>query len=84
MNYKKIHTDNIVNLDVLIANTIPSNTLIKSNNLSDLTNISTARTNLGLGSASTVNIGDAVGTIPIILSSGKLDDNIININGGYF
>ena len=36
-----------------IDNTEPTNVLITTNNLSDLTSASTARTNLGLGSAST-------------------------------
>jgi len=84
MIFKKIHTDNIIGLNALIAWSIPSNTLVNSNNLSDLTNITTARNNLQLGSASTVDIGSTSGTIPVIQLSGKLDDNIININGGYF
>lgn len=84
MIFKKIHTDNIIGLNAIIAGSIPTNTLINSNNLSDLTNITTARNNLQLGSASTANIGSTSGTIPVIQLSGKLDDNIININGGYF
>lgn len=36
---------------------------LKSNNLSDLTNLTTARTNLGLGGAAVLNVGTAAGTV---------------------
>lgn len=39
---------------------------IDSNNLSDLTSASMARTNLGLGTAATVNTGTSGGTIPLL------------------
>lgn len=43
---------------------IPTGVLLQSNNLSDLNNISTARNNLGLGSAALTNIGFTSGATP--------------------
>lgn len=41
-------------------------------NLSDLTNVATARTNLGLGTAATVNTGGTANLIPKLDGSGRL------------
>lgn len=48
---------------IISANTTAAGALQKSNNLSDLTSASSARTNLGLGTAATENIGTGAGTV---------------------
>ena len=45
------------------ATTVASTAALKANNLSDLTNVSTARTNLALGGAAVLNVGTAGGTV---------------------
>lgn len=47
--------------------------LAAASNLSDLGSASTARANLGLGTAATVNTGTTSGTLPLLNSSGRLD-----------
>lgn len=48
------------------AATVQGLALLKANNLSDLASITTARTNLGLGTSSIVNIGTSGSTIPLL------------------
>jgi hypothetical protein len=45
---------------------VASDALLKSNNLSDLSNTTTARTNLGLGTAAVTNTGTSAGNVPTI------------------
>lgn len=59
----------VVNRAYLIGYTT-SQLLKKSNNLSDLTNVGTARANLNLGTAAIYNTGTASNTIPLLTASG--------------
>ena len=62
-----IRSATIKDLDTIIANK-----LAKASNLSDLTNTATARTNLGLGSSATQNVGTASGNVVQLDSSARL------------
>jgi len=46
--------------------------LSQNNNLSDVANVSTSRTNLGLGTASTLNVGTSANNIPQLDGNAKL------------
>lgn len=49
----------------------------KANNLSDLTSVTSARTNLGLGTAAVTNTGTASGNIPVLDGAGKLAASVL-------
>ena len=53
-----------------IAAGLGSTWLLPANNLSELTNISVARANLGLGTAAVANTGSSGATVPLLSSAG--------------
>lgn len=71
--------------------------MVGSNNLSEITSASTARTNLGLGTAATVNTGTSGATVPLlngpnvtftngVIASGFTSNNgaVVGGGGGWF
>ena len=60
----------------LIFSTSGLGDMIGSNNLSDLTNTGTARTNLGLGSAAAVNTGTAGSVVPLLNTNNNFSGNL--------
>lgn len=51
--------------------------MISTNNLSDLTDVAQARSNLSLGTASVANTGTSEGDVPVLSTWGKLDASLM-------
>lgn len=82
INYKKLIATNVVEtVDKQFVDStqvsLISNSLQNSNNLSDLTDASEGRLNLGLGSAAVVDVGIGEGNIPTLDSNGLLPNSVI-------
>ncbi|MFC3190026.1 pyocin knob domain-containing S74 family peptidase [Pseudocitrobacter faecalis] len=69
-----------VNLGIVTSTAMDGKYLIKASNLSDLTNVANARTNLGLGTSAVINTGTSGATIPL-LSTDNTWSNNQNFNG---
>jgi len=67
----------VTNAQVGLGNVTNDAQLKIASNLSDLNNTSTARTHLGLGTASVLNVGVAGGNIPILDGGGKINSSIL-------
>ena len=59
------------------ANVTAAGAAMTANNLSDLANAVTARTNLWLGTAATTNTWTSSGNVPVLDGSGKLNASVI-------
>lgn len=68
-NYGLIGANRTIKGALQDLETAANGRLINSRNLSDLANVTTARTNLGLGSAATWGVGTSGATIPLLNTS---------------
>lgn len=68
-------------LQTAIQASTPTGVLFANNNLNDLTNIATARSNLGLGSAALTNIGFSAGDTPRVGSSNLIVNQALIYDG---
>jgi hypothetical protein len=68
-------------LQTAIQASTPTGVLFADNNLSDLANTATARSNLGLGSAALTNIGFSVGDTPRVGSSNLIVNQALIYDG---
>jgi hypothetical protein len=80
--YQKFLASNIVETDdkkFISASQLStlSTALQAGNNLSDLKDASSARTNLGLGSAAVLNSGTSAGNVPVLDSNGKISSDLL-------
>ena len=67
----------VTKFQVNLSNVTDDAQLKIASNLSDLADAPTARTNLGLGTAATQDVGTGSGNVPQLDGSGKLVDNVI-------
>ncbi|WP_162720622.1 pyocin knob domain-containing S74 family peptidase [Escherichia coli] len=64
-----------VNLGIVTSTAMDGKYLIKASNLSDLTNVANARTNLGLGTSAVINTGTSGATIPLLSTENTWSGN---------
>ncbi|MGC0707435.1 tail fiber domain-containing protein [Escherichia coli] len=64
-----------VNLGIVTSTAMDGKYLIKASNLSDLTNVANARTNLGLGTSAVTNTGTSGATIPLLSTENTWSGN---------
>ena len=79
VNYSNLYQNQYIDVEAIadnslvVVSTLDSGVFLQSgNNLSDLSNVSTARTNLGLGTAATGNTGVSAQSVVALDSSAKL------------
>ena len=82
VNFRKVLSTNVIETTEKNFVTTTQKGLIdgssqKASNLSDLADVGSARSNLGLGTAAVLNTGEADGDIPILGTGGKLAEGIM-------